>query len=108
MSDNEKYTFIHPTKTGGSALEFYFKKNYSNKIYNNGHSLKCNSSANPIIIIRDPIDRIISMYKYWKNGADERTIEGPRHHARRDDEFKKMVKDIDFEKFINLIERILY
>ena len=96
--DNKKYTFIHPTKTGGTALEQYFSKNYRNHISGSGHSNKCNSCDNPIIIIRDPIERIISMYKYWKNGA----ISG---RYQRDEAWIQRVKDIDFENFINLIDR---
>ena len=41
------YTFIHPTKTGGTALEEYFGKNYCNYITGSGHSNKCNSCDNP-------------------------------------------------------------
>ena len=96
--DNKKYTFIHPTKTGGTALECYFSKNYSNHISGLGHLNTCNSCDNPIIIIRDPIERIISMYNYWKNGA----ISG---QYQRNKAWIQRVKDIDFEKFINLIDR---
>jgi len=64
-----KYTFIHPTKTGGTACETFFKEHYSDFIHGTGHDNKCTNNNNPIIIVRDPIDRFISMYKYWKYGS---------------------------------------
>jgi len=66
---NAKYTFIHPTKTGGTACETFFNEHYSEFIKGRGHDNKCTNNNNPIIIIRDPIDRFISMYKYWKYGS---------------------------------------
>ena len=66
---NTKYTFIHPTKTGGTACETFFKEHYSEFIKGIGHDNKCMNDNNPIVIIRDPIDRFISMYKYWKYGS---------------------------------------
>lgn len=59
MYPSKKYTFIHATKTGGTALEKFFGKHYSNYITGSGHRNKCKSSDNPIIIIRNPIDRVI-------------------------------------------------
>jgi hypothetical protein len=70
ISNAEKaYTFIHPTKTGGTACETFFQEHYSEFIKGSGHDNKCTNENNPIIIIRDPIDRFISMYKYWKYGS---------------------------------------
>ena len=34
------YTFIHPTKTGGTAMERYFSKHYKRLIKGGGHSKK--------------------------------------------------------------------
>lgn len=64
------YTFIHPTKCGGTAVEQYLKNNYSHVITGTGHNNVCSATNNPIIIIRNPIDRFISMYNYWKNGSN--------------------------------------
>jgi len=69
VNKNVIYTFIHPTKTGGTACERFFEENYSKFIKGRGHDNKCTNNNNPIIIIRDPIDRFISMYKYWKYGS---------------------------------------
>lgn len=67
---NNKYTFIHPTKSGGTSVEDYFEKNYKDYIKGNGHGNKCNNNNNPIIIVRDVKSRFLSMYKYWKNGSE--------------------------------------
>lgn len=64
-----KYTFIHPTKSGGTAVEQYFQKYYSHFIQGRGHGNTCINSPNPIIIVRDVYSRFLSMFKYWKRGA---------------------------------------
>ena len=65
-----RYSFIHPTKTGGGACEDFFRNNYSEYIKSCGHIIKCKNDNNSIIIVRDIYDRFISMYKYWKYGSD--------------------------------------
>ena len=92
-----KYTFIHPTKTGGTPCEEYFSNHYSNYITGQFHYNLCNNSNNPIIIIRDPIDRFKSMYKYWKNGSIDTKY-------KRSNTFKNKYKDHDIKKFISLIK----
>jgi hypothetical protein len=67
---NNKYTFIHPTKSGGTSVADYFEKNYKDYIKGNNHANKCNNNNNPIIIVRDVKSRFLSMYKYWKNGSE--------------------------------------
>ena len=91
------YTFIHPTKTGGTACELFFAKYYSEYIKGSGHINKCNNLNNPIIIIRNPIDRFISIYKYWKNGAIDTKY-------KRNIEFINKYKDITIKEFINLLK----
>lgn len=63
------HTFVHPTKTGGTAVEQYFKKHHFRKIRGVGHIHTCANSQNPITIVRDPMDRFVSIFKYWRNGA---------------------------------------
>lgn len=92
------YTFIHPTKTGGTACESFFHRHYSEYIKGQGHNNKCTNDNNPIIIIRDPTDRFISMYKYWKYGSFD------IDKYKRDDEFKNNYKNYTIKDFINLIK----
>ena len=91
-----KYTFIHPTKCGGTALELHFQKYYSSYIHGTGHNNIASSRNNPIIVIRDPIDRIISMYKYWKNGATDTKY-------KRDNQWLEKTADISISEFIDMI-----
>lgn len=68
--DNQlKYVIIHPTKVAGSAFIKYVEAYYSNNFKYNGHEFKASQTINPIVFIRDPYDRFISMYKYWKYGS---------------------------------------
>lgn len=50
---NHKYTFIHPTKSGGTTLQKYFEMYYKNYITGIGHENKCTNNNNPIIVVRD-------------------------------------------------------
>jgi len=92
------YTFIHPTKTGGTACETFFNDHYSEFIKGTGHDNKCMNNNNPIVIIRDPIDRFISMYKYWKYGS----LDIDKY--KRNDVFLKNYNDYTIKDFIQLIK----
>jgi hypothetical protein len=63
-----KFTFIHPTKCGGTAIENYINQHYKDYFINNGHTNVCTKDNKPIIVIREPYDRFISIFNYWKNG----------------------------------------
>jgi hypothetical protein len=64
------HSFIHATKTGGTALICFIVDHYSEYIRTYRHETLCGSVKNPIIIFRDPIDRFVSMFKYWKYGSE--------------------------------------
>ena len=64
------YTFVHPTKSGGTAAEEYFAAHYPRRIRGRGHHGVCADAENPIIILREPMDRLKSIFLYWKAGAD--------------------------------------
>jgi hypothetical protein len=92
-----KYTFIHPTKTGGTACYYYFNKYYSEYIITNinSHHIKCNNDNNPIIIVRDPYSRFLSMFYYWKYGS---------MRYKRNSSFLKKNKPITILDFIQMIK----
>jgi hypothetical protein len=92
-----KYTFIHPTKTGGTACENYFKQYYHEYITGSGHVNVCTNLNKPIIVIREPVNRFISMYKYWLNGAIDTRYKRPT-------EFIEKYKNYDIKHFISLIK----
>lgn len=91
-----KYTFIHPTKSGGTAVERYFENYYSDFIIGKYHNEICTNTNNPIIIVRDVKDRFFSMFKYWKNGSSL---------YKRDKSFKDKHKNTSIFDFIELLKK---
>jgi len=92
-----KYTFIHPTKCGGTSCDIYFKKHYSDYIVGGDHSILCGNNNNPIIIVRDVKSRFLSMFKYWKSGAIDT-------HYKRDEQFINKYKEMTILDFISLLK----
>ena len=100
------YTFIHPTKTGGTACEIYFEKYYSDYIKGKGHFTQCTNDNNPIIIIRDVIERFISMYKYWKYGPIDTIFKKNNDELEKNkkyniNDFITMIKNNDTQQLFN-------
>ena len=95
-----QYTFIHPTKSGGTAVERYFKQHYSSTICGSGHGNICKNNNNPIIIIRDVKTRFYSMYKYWKNGAVDTKY-------KRNKEWGCKYTDTTVLDFINMLKKMI-
>lgn len=93
----KKYTFIHPTKTGGTACKEYLKKYYG-QYFNHCtyHQFKCTNDNNPIIIVRDVYSRFFSMFKYWKFGSIDK--------YKRNQEFLNKHKNKNILDFINLLK----
>ena len=64
------YTFVHPTKSGGTSLLNTILAHYSEYFKEMGHKYTCNEE-NPVIVIREPFDRFLSMFNYWKYGSEK-------------------------------------
>ena len=99
-----KFTFIHVTKSGGTALETYFFEHYNAYITGRGHNEICTNSNNPIIVIRDAKDRFFSMYKYWKNGSEKAEFQ-------RTEQWISQHKNVSIMDFIHMLKNkneILY
>jgi hypothetical protein len=94
-----EYTIINPTKTGGTCLNKIINRMIKN-LYNNYNSYEiyCQYSSstmkNPIITIRHPIPRFLSMYKYWKNGSE----------LAVDQKHQQLIHDSTVKDFINMIK----
>jgi hypothetical protein len=91
-----EYKFVHIPKTGGSAIEKFIKP-YSDTIIGFGHDNLCKFNENPIVVIRYPLERFVSMYYYWKYGS----ITPP---FTRSTEWQKKYRFFTIKDFIILFE----
>jgi len=95
-NNNNKFTFVHPTKCGGSSIAEILRNNYSNFFtVVREHKTLCYDKNNPIILVRDPVDRFKSMYKYWKYGSEKYV---------KNLKFVNYTKNITIKDYINLIK----
>ena len=90
------YSFIHPTKCGGTICIMYLYTYYKEHFSINDHKVLCTNTNNPVIIVRDVLSRFFSMFKYWKYGGD--------YTFRRSKEFIEMNKDVTIIDFITLLK----
>lgn len=113
----KRYIFIHPTKCGGTAIKSFFMKVYpyhtidtnimgSYPPVESAHHTACKDYENPVIIIRDPVDRFISMFKYWKSGAITFTDWSNISRTRiREQGFIEKYKNYTIKDFISLLKK---
>ena len=113
----KRYIFIHPTKCGGTAIKNHFMKVYPYHTIENNilsmtlpverpHDSICANYPNPVITIREPIDRFLSMFKYWKSGAIPFIDwSDTRRNRIRGEAFKNKYKNYTIKDFIKLLKR---
>jgi hypothetical protein len=71
-----KHQLIHIPKTGGTALYVFLQRVYPEHFEEfmypgqPPHELKANFVPNPVVIVRDPFERILSLFRYWKSGSE--------------------------------------
>lgn len=82
--------FVHIPKTGGQSIS-----DYLNLRTEKAHSLRCDSNGSYFTVVREPISRFDSMYRFWRNGSTEH---------RRDHVFKKKVQDVTVKDYICMIQ----
>lgn len=68
-----KIGFVHITKTGGNAIEKLIRKSYADEFARPsfGHTHTNMNYQHSFAIVRDPVERFLSSYFYWKNGAKD-------------------------------------
>jgi len=105
----KRYIFIHPTKCGGTAIINFFMKVYPYHTIDNigfRHEKQCKDYDNPVIIIREPIDRFISMFKYWKSGSlPFKSWTDVNEFRERNSNFNMKYKSYTIKDFIKLLKR---
>jgi Sulfotransferase family len=87
FENTKKYTFIHVPKTGGTAINKLLQNNYSSyfDLYSNQyHNMVATKNNRPILCIREPTDRFLSIYNYWNTHVNE-------YHQNVDTSFKNFV-----------------
>lgn len=74
------YNFVHIPKTGGiSAVRWIHGHPFinSNAVYSSvHHRMVCHPGINCFTIVREPISRIISGYRFWKYGSTQHAAKG--------------------------------
>jgi len=91
-----RLSFIHPTKSGGTAIEKFLSEYYSDQIdVQVGHKRTSRDVDCSLIVVRNPYDRAWSMFQYWKYGSDIFT---------RTPEFLAENEHVTFEWFLDRVQ----
>lgn len=64
------YQFVHIPKTGGCALSGFLKRRHPDLFEEKSHEFCVASSENPIVVVREPTERALSIYNFSVNGSE--------------------------------------
>jgi hypothetical protein len=91
--------FVHVPKTGGIAVETFLKDKPMFKLFPDGHHVTvCHAREPSLIVIRDPVDRFVSQYNFWKHGSDFAACKNAVDNGFTIRDYIEFIKNGDTEK----------
>jgi hypothetical protein len=87
FTSTKKHTFIHVPKTGGTSINKLLEREYPSHfdLYSNQyHNIVATKFNKPVLCIREPTDRFLSLHNYWSTFVND-------HHEGVDTSLKNFI-----------------